>query len=790
MAILNAFSRPAVAAAAVISLGCSSPDERIGTNGGGGQGGGGPAAPYSFRAGMSGFELSVEGGLFRPFWPIGINYGHGIPGTFPGEFLASREQIREFIQAMADLGTNSVRVYTVQSPLFYEELRSYNEAHPDKPMFLLQGAWLPEPAESPTFDGQADYQSPWVESWFADELEKAVDVVHGNREILVGSPENPQGYGRSFGTFTADVSPWLLGWLVGREVEPFSIQGTHEAYYAKYCGGQPCTVEYAGEHFSISNATPIEGFVTRALDRIATYEASRYGQQHCVAFSSWPTLDPIDHLVESDAAVDDMEALDLRKVEVSPKFEPGLFFSYHVYPYYPEFILYEPAYQIDDELGPNSYLGYLKKLRTEYAGRTLLIGEIGLPSSQGSAHFAKSGLTHGGLDEVEQGNATLRALRSITGAEMNGAFLFELIDEWWKRSWVVERIELPVERRHLWYNAISPEQNFGFIAIRPGLDGQHHVLDGIGDDFPQTPNATQNAAVLAPLDAHDPMRTLRSLTIDSDEGFLHLLLEVESLDPDGNGQVDWDKTDYLLGIDTLAPDRGDKCLEPSCSISAERRVEFLLRINAEDDVTLSVDKPYDLAGVWHGYREPWQLYRTEANEDGLFNIVRHITNDEFSFGGQLISPIIYQETGRFRTGPEKASSNSNLWYSREGGTIEIRIPWMLLNFADPSNRMLVDDFVPGKKNATIELQASQTSEIAVVVAALGGTGEQETTVVDTLPRASKMGGTWVIPASGAPTFTWATWDANPTYHMYRKRSFDIVQQALPGIVPQHGGVLP
>jgi hypothetical protein len=69
--------------------------------------------------------------------------------------------------------------------------------------------------------------------------------------------------------------------------------------------------------------------------------------------------------------------------------------------------------------------------------------------------------------------------------------------------------------------------------------------------------------------------------MDSDEGFLHLLLRVESLDPDGNGVVDWDKVDYVFGIDTLDPDRGDGCFDPMCKLQTERRIEFVLRLSSE-----------------------------------------------------------------------------------------------------------------------------------------------------------------------------------------------------------------
>jgi len=584
-------------------LGCSSPEKQETAGGVLPTTPGGDPPAYSFRAGSNGFEVSIAGKDFRPFWPIGVNDSHAVPGTLPGEFLATREEMASFIEVISDLGANSLRVYTVQSPLFYEELRTHNVEHPDHPLFLLQGAWLPEPSDVPAAVASS-YLDPAVSAWFQDEIEKAVDVVHGHRVIEPGSPENPTNYGRAYGTYGADVSPWLLGFLIGREVEPLTMKSTHDLYYAEMCGGSVCTTGFEGKWLSIDFANPVEAFTTQSLDHVIDYEMAQYNQNHAVAFSSWPTLDPIDHLVEPDYPIstDDMLSLDLRKITVSKSFESGLFFSYHAYPYYPEFVLYEPSYQVEDEQGINPYVGYLRDLREHYAGKTLLIAEIGHPSSQGTGHFAASGLSHGDLNEVEQGEAIKRSLQSITNAEMDGAFLFEVMDEWFKRAWVVERLELPIERRHLWYNAMSPEQNFGLLAMKPGLVGDHHVLDGKGDDFHVSPQATHDGPALAPLDAHDPERTLRALTIDSDEGFLHLLLKVDSLDPDGDGKIEWDKFDYLFGIDTFRPDKGDSCLVPTCALSVERRVEFVLRVNSADDVFLAVDMPYDMYGLWHESR--------------------------------------------------------------------------------------------------------------------------------------------------------------------------------------------
>lgn len=171
---------------------------------------------YQFRASKEGFAVSANGGSYKPFWPVGINFSLTIHS--PGEYLASRAQILRWIETAGELGANVVRTYTVQLPEFYQELRRYNLAHPNRPLSLMQGASLLDPADDPTLRAAPDYLHPKVGAFLKDDLEKAIDVAHGRRTIVAGDPKNPGNYGRAYGTYNADCSPWLLGLLIGREL--------------------------------------------------------------------------------------------------------------------------------------------------------------------------------------------------------------------------------------------------------------------------------------------------------------------------------------------------------------------------------------------------------------------------------------------------------------------------------------------------------------------------------------------------------------------------------------------
>ena len=62
---------------------------------------------------------------------VGVNLGPTIPGHSPGELAIRAEDYRRWFPQMAELGLIAVRVYTILSPHFYEELAAYNIANPD-----------------------------------------------------------------------------------------------------------------------------------------------------------------------------------------------------------------------------------------------------------------------------------------------------------------------------------------------------------------------------------------------------------------------------------------------------------------------------------------------------------------------------------------------------------------------------------------------------------------------------------------------------------------------------------
>ena len=184
------------------------------------------------------FALHVRKGRVR-FVP-GVNLGATVPGHHPGELAIDADHYRRWFEQMGRLGIRAVRIYTIHRPAFYTELARYNRLHPDAPLYLVQGVYLPD-------ESYFETQNLWLPDTteaFHDELRDASAAVHGDLE------RGPTP-GRASGTWTTDVSDWVMGWIVGVEWDPHATVATDEA--------NPDAPAHHGRYFrSTPDASPTE----------------------------------------------------------------------------------------------------------------------------------------------------------------------------------------------------------------------------------------------------------------------------------------------------------------------------------------------------------------------------------------------------------------------------------------------------------------------------------------------------------------------------------------------------
>ncbi len=473
------------------------------------------------RTGWRRFEVPASGETWQPFWIKGVNIGAALPGKHPSEFPPDDGTYDRWLEMVAAMGRNTVRVYTIHPPHFYRALERWNRARPADPLWLIHGVWT----ELPPGKLEEKYDDPAWRGAFRAEARRIVDLLHGRGAIGHRS-------GHASGVYLADVSRWVLGYITGREWEPFSV--------VEYSRLHPTKSSYRGRYVETEKGNAAEVWLAEEADDLIGYEVATYNTIRPIAYTNWPTLDPLHHPTESTQEEEarlrtwelpepskeydnDAIGLDATRMRATARNPAGTFASYHAYPYYPDFMVLDAGYgQARSPEGPSNYFGYLDELVRHHGAMPVVISEYGVPSSRGNAHHQPQGWHHGGHSEADQASINARLTRDIHASGSAGAILFAVIDEWFKKNWAVIDFEQPLERNRLWLNVLDAEQHYGILALRAGPKDSAIVVDGRPEDW-GVRGATWRE-VRPPVGLAPPL-VLRDVRVTSDEAYWYLRLD-------------------------------------------------------------------------------------------------------------------------------------------------------------------------------------------------------------------------------------------------------------------------
>ena len=698
-----------------------------------------------FRAQGDYFE-ALEGGHWRRVYLKGVNIGPPRPGEFPSTPPVDEETYIRWLEQIAGMNANVVRIYTLLPPAFYRALATHNK-NSERKLWLFQEIWLEE-----RNDEHDLYDRSWTKD-FKEEVQYVTDAIHGQARI-------PYRRGHAFGVYNADVSEYVFAIGLGRELEPSVVIHTNKV--------NPEKNTYRGRYVVVDKGSPSETWFAELADFAIGYEMDTYNSQRPVTIVNWPPLDPMYHVTESTFAeelrirrargegvpasvpkfINDADAvsLDIRNFRAGERYAAGFFATYHVYSYWPDFLLYDPEYpKTADAEGSNRYLGYLMDLKKHHSGMPLLIAEYGVPTSWGISHLHPDGWHNGGISEEMQATLLARMTGNIRDSACAGGIVFSWHDEWWKgvADNFTAPFSKPVNRRPLWHNMMDPEQSFGIMAYQsppplPLLRGR------LGDWRKSVPLASG-------------MGSLRKMSAYSDEAYLYIRLDLSDTPFSQEG------TQYWIALNTLPGSAGSVSLT-DIALRVEGGANFLVKLTPAHGGEIYISENYDPHKVVkEGASSPVQRITREKSMkvklgEAAFRKIITEANPPRYGRDQHFFPPLFTDRGILRQGTADPSdreySSLASWHvDTEHNMIEVRIPWGLLYVMDPSSKLVF--YGTDRKGVPCERETGGVSVSALEVEKAGGRFR----LTDSLPAASGR------HLGRMPLYSWEKWD----YRRYTER---------------------
>lgn len=610
---------------------------------------------YRFKA--EGDYLYVyENGEWQELFIVGVNIGATEPSLFPGDLTISYDTYLRWFSHISNMNANSVRIYTLMPPQFYQALNDFNKSA-EKPLYLFQGVWMNEDDIERIADIYAENEKI-LEDFKSDAL-TLVDVIHGNAKV----PESP---GEAFGSYTADVSKWLAGWIVGIEWDPNFVINTNNQH--------PDKRTHDGEYLYTQTATPFEAFLCRVGDEMIKHETDKYSFQTVMAFSNWITTDPLIHPNEPHVD-EDKTSVNVENIKCR-KFGPGMFASYHIYPYYPDSLNYQKDYleNLDENGKINTYSAYLEDLKLAHT-IPIIVAEFGIPTSRGMGHESVMGYNQGKVDENAQGEMLLHMFECIKEAKYAGGIAFTWQDEWFKRTWNNVMFDI-ADRRPFWSNIQTTEQCFGLLSFDPGeFDVTCHVDGDVSDWNDATPILQNDQG---------------SLYCKTDERYVYFMLDAKN--------YNFENDTLLIPINTINEQGNSKSNNDNATF--DKDADFLIYINGQNNSHIYVDAYYDAFNYY--FAESKMLTDFKALEGANVKNSGVFTKMNMCYGYNLtvkgtdtVVPDKVYETGKLQFGnsnPNVENYASLTDFCYYNGKLEIRIPWQLLNVMDPSTKQQISNF--------------------------------------------------------------------------------------------------
>ena len=542
------------------------------------------------------------------------------------------------------------------------------------------------------------------------DLRDLVNIIHGNAKV-------EKRVGHAYGTYTRDISKYVIGWILGIESDQSLVEGTRDA--------NKHVTYYSGDYLSCEKVEPYEVFWCEIGDYALKYEDEKYHMQRPVSYSNWPTADVMKHPNEP-LSKEDAISLTVDDLNAQNKFKTGIFASYHVYSYYPNFMFSEESYcSYKDESGKiNTYLGYLKDL-IAHNKCPVLIAEFGIPASRGVTHVNPiTGFNQGGVSARQHGEMLVSMFKDIKKSKCAGGLVFVWEDEWFKRTWNTMDYTNS-DYRAYWNDVQTSEQHFGLAEYISTECDLIPVLDGELDEW------SKKDIIFEKNDT--------KIYVKCDSTYVYIAIQDKKADFDKKGNNLY----FDINPNTGCGNYGD--------IKLSSDADFILHIEGKNKTRLLVDPDSDS----YVRAEPdWEKLNLVKDKKDSFHQIYLITDKSLLYPQtKKRLPVQKSETGLLHFGKVDVDDDigdvlTDFYYKKH--VFEVRIPWGLLGFSAPS----VKEINYSSKNTTLKVDGINIGYIS----ANKNIGEKQ--------------------------FKWDSWE-HASYRHHLRQSYYILQEYLETIDTVH-----
>lgn len=568
---------------------------------------------------------------------------------------ADYETYLRWLTSVADMNANAVRVHAVMPPDFYRALFDLNQS--GVVLWLIQGVELSDDA----FESMTDLRTGGMVRLFRREGRLAIDAVHGNK--------HNKGY-------DCDVSSYTMAYIVGNEWDTALVQYTD--HVAAEIAGR-----FTGRYASVWNVgNPTSTLLAQVFDDLFSYETRKYAQQHIIGLGNSQRTDLLFH--DTNWAVglnENIASVNTAHIAASARVKTGVFAALRLDCGVMQNLSFDPAYiEYTDPSGLHNPIRYYLSALYEAHRIPLLLGGVSASASRGASGLDEQlGYDRGGVGETVQADALGFIYKQAVAVGFCGGCTGYYLDDPTRTAW---NRALFAKHNGAWIDAQDAEQGLGVVALEPDAP---YTVDGDASEWTDVPTLVRSGGML--------------LQAAGDAKYLYLHVHIPDYAP---------QTDVFYIPFDITPRSGTP-KDRAQNLTFDRDMDFLLSVNGEKRAKLVVQKYYEPVEALYKQEldyEYWFVSPPDPHDDDLVSTQQYVRPALYPLDASTVDAVL-SDTGLLRYGntdPEAADYDSRADYCIEGEDIELRIPWALLNFTDPSSGEIMGDFYTGG-NHSIQIDA-------------------------------------------------------------------------------------